>query len=104
MRQWTDTLYCAYADMAEAQAQLAAAGVTPADRLVPTGSFCALVAPIVEWQAAPDAPEAGIARPGFWMMMKLDQNWDGYATAVAALQPYAQTLDDPANVFAGDGS
>lgn len=104
MREWTGTLYYAFAGPTEAQVQLTAAGVTPAGSLMPLGSFCALLAPIVEWQTPPDASVTGVAKPGFWTMMKLDQNWRGYAAAVAALQPYARTLDDPDNVFAGDGS
>lgn len=93
MRQWTRALYHAF---------------TAPDNLTPLNSFCALVAPIVEWQTppdgTPDTPVAGVAKPGFWTMMKLDQNWSGYSAAIAVLQPYAQTPNAPDNVFAGDGS
>lgn len=103
---WSNTLYPAFADQAEAIAKLAAAGVTTPDSLNPLGSFVALVAPITEWETPPggtdDDPVPGVPMPGFWTMMKLNTDWDGYAAAMAALTPYLQTRDQPDHVFAGD--
>lgn len=106
MSTWTGTQYFSFVDQKEAQAKLAAAEIVPVDSFAPLGVFAALVAPITEWQTSPSgtpaAPVAGIAKPGFWVMLKLDRGWKGYDAAIALLKPYAQTLAVPQNVFAGD--
>jgi len=104
---WSGTLYPSFADQAESIATLAGAGITVPGTLDPLGTFVALVAPITEWETPPggtdDDPVPGVPLPGFWTMLRLDVDWDGYAAAMDALQPYLQTRDRPDHVFAGDG-
>jgi hypothetical protein len=108
---WGATTYLQFADEATAGTQLAAAGLVGANSFMPLDvGVCALVAPIVEWVTRPtygtDAnglpvvTDPGEKRTGWWAMLRLNSDWDGAAAAATALQPYAQALENPCNVFA----
>ncbi len=99
---WSPVIYASFADQATAETQLAAAGLVAPNSLTSIdATICALVAPITEWSTWPMQTTPGVARPGFWVMLRIDEQWGGYAAAIATLQPYVQQLDRPCNVFAG---
>lgn len=105
---WGDTLYCQFADEATARSALAAALgiiIDPAQPIPSLGRLVVIVPPIVEWVTTPTVvagvvTDPGEQRPGFWVMMKIRTDRDGYADTLASLAPYVQVLEHPSNVFA----
>lgn len=107
---WGDPLYLQFADEVQARSVLSGAlGITldPNGPIPSLGRFVAIVAPIVEWVTPPTVVndvvvDPGQKQPGFWVLMRVRTDRDGYAATMAALAPYAQSLAAPGNVFAGE--
>lgn len=104
---WSDTLYFNFSDETVAQSKLASAGLVQPDSLtVIDTTTCALVAPVLGWTTPPVYGAYGaIVTPGtptagFTAMLRLNQDWEGYAATFAALQPYRQQPARPGQVFA----
>ncbi|HZP98551.1 MAG TPA: hypothetical protein VFB13_03365 [Reyranella sp.] len=108
---WSATLYASFADEATCRAQLSAAlGRNFTDVNPRTGAIDPIagdgvnsnVVPFTQWTTWPTAETAGVAASGFWVMLKLDTSWSGYAAAMTALTPYLQTPATPSNKWAGE--
>ena len=102
---WSPTLHCQFADEATARRTLAAIGVEwPAGATIFGDQNYVVSAPIVEWDTPParhgdGTMTDGVARAGYWLMLRLFSGWDGYDAAQVELQPYIVRLNNPTNVF-----
>lgn len=111
---WSPTLYLQFADAEEARTVLETAlstSLPEGDEMTGGRRRHFAVAPIEEWVTRPTyervgdqilMTDPGELRDGYWAMVRLRVEWPGYASALAAIEPYAQALDAPCNVFAGD--
>ena len=111
---WSSTIYVQVPDEATARAAAADLGLEfPDDGTIPTANHnFALHAPMVApWQIAPtwgtDADgwvvltAPGTPEPGYWAMLRLNTDWQGYPATMAALQAagVVRALDDPPASF-----
>jgi hypothetical protein len=108
---WRDAIYVQFPDEAQARVTATDLGVDfPASGRIPAGNQnYAMHAPMQSpWESPPVVDEdgvevtPGIPEPGYWAMLRLNDNFDGYATLVAAIEEAGvrRELTDPPVVWA----
>jgi hypothetical protein len=108
---WGDAIYVQFPDEATARAFATALGVEfPDDGTIPTGNGnYAMHAPMeTPWVTPPvydvDGVEVtpGVPEPGYWAMLRLNDDFAGYAAIVAAIEGAGVQRDlvDPPVVWA----
>jgi hypothetical protein len=103
---WTNTLYLQTVDQAAWTTLAAELGDLSADN----ATICVTpeLQPAAPWATPPVfAPDGSVATPGvpesgYWIMARLNADWDGYNAALAAIAAAGvqRTLADPPWVFA----
>jgi len=108
---WGDAIYVQFPDEVTARALATALGVDfPESGAIPSGNQnYALHAPMQSpWITPPkggtgdDGPVEGIAEPGYWAMLRLNDSFAGYDGIVAAIEGAGvqRVLADPPVVWA----
>lgn len=79
---WRETIYVQFPDEAAARELATAHGVDfPQDGRIPTGNEnYAMHAPMAPPETSPGVPE-----PGYWAMLRLNDDFEGYDNLVAAI-------------------
>lgn len=108
---WSDPIYVCFPDEATARAMATSLGVEfPASGRIPTGNQnYALHAPMqAPWVTPPVLDGAGelvtpgVAEEGYWAMLRLNEDWIGWAATLAAIElaGVRRTLATPPVVWA----
>lgn len=102
---WSETIYLQFTDEAEARAAATALGVDfPDDGTIPSGNqnyaLCAPMQP--PWAVEPTETTPGTPESGYWAMLRLNDNWSGYASTMTAIEALGavRVLPNPPCVFA----
>jgi hypothetical protein len=107
---WADGIIVCFPDEMTARAAAAGMGMEfPADGSIPTGNGnYAMAAPITPpWQSEPVVTGSGettvvatpgIRMPGFWALLRLNMEWEGYEATWEAIQASGALYNGPPTI------